>query len=78
MEDSPIMIRILAIVEEIRPILALHRGDAEVIGFTDGIVELKLKGSCEGCPMSIMTFGMALKEKLQQQIPEVKNVIWNN
>lgn len=65
-----------AIVEEIRPILAMHRGDAEILSIKDGVVELKLKGSCDGCPMSIMTFGMALKEKMQEQIPEIKDVIW--
>lgn len=66
-----------AIVAEIRPILAMHQGDAEIIGIKDGVLELKLKGSCEGCPSSIFTFGMALKQKMQEQIPEITDVIWN-
>lgn len=65
-----------AIIEEIRPILAMHQGDAEILDIVDGVVSLRLKGSCDGCPMSILTFGMALKQKMQEQIPEIRDVVW--
>lgn len=63
---------------EIRPSLAMHGGDAQLVKIENGVVELKLEGSCHGCPMSVITFGMALKDMLQEKFPnEINNVVWN-
>lgn len=67
-----------AVLEEIRPSLAMHGGDANLMKIENGVVFLKLQGSCHGCPMSVITFGMALKEMLQEKFPnDVKDVVWD-
>ncbi|MBM3236518.1 NifU family protein [Candidatus Poribacteria bacterium] len=64
------------VLEEIRPALKNHRGDAELVDVTDdGIVKLKLKGACAGCPMSEMTIRMGIERILKSKIPEVKEVV---
>lgn len=64
------------VLEEIRPALKNHRGDAELVDVTDdGIVKLKLKGACAGCPMSEMTIKMGIERILKSRIPEVKEVV---
>ncbi len=69
---------VLETLEEIRPSLAMHGGDAQLVGIEEGVVELKLEGSCHGCPMSVITFGMAMKDMLQEKFPnDIKNVRWN-
>ncbi|GAH16668.1 unnamed protein product, partial [marine sediment metagenome] len=41
----------------------------------EGIVRLKLKGACAGCPMATMTLQHGIERILKEQIPEVKEVI---
>jgi len=64
------------VLDEIRPSLQDHRGDAELVDVTDdGIVKLKLKGACAGCPMSQMTIKMGIERILKSRVPEVKEVV---
>jgi UDP-N-acetylglucosamine diphosphorylase / glucose-1-phosphate thymidylyltransferase / UDP-N-acetylgalactosamine diphosphorylase / glucosamine-1-phosphate N-acetyltransferase / galactosamine-1-phosphate N-acetyltransferase len=64
-------------LQEIRPMLALHQGGVQLLSVKDGIIKLKLKGACEGCPMSVVTFGVALKELLLERFPnKIKDVIY--
>lgn len=68
-----------ALLDEIRPSLAMHGGDANLMKIENGVVHLKLHGSCRGCPMSVVTFGMALKDMLIEKFPQdIKEVTWND
>lgn len=42
--------------------------------FVDGVVKLKLQGSCTSCPSSIITLKNGIQNMLQFYIPEVKSV----
>jgi Fe-S cluster biogenesis protein NfuA len=59
----------------IRPALQADGGDVELVGVEAGVVKLKLKGSCAGCPMSTMTLKLGIERVLKEQIPEVKEVV---
>lgn len=59
---------------EIRPLLAMHLGDLEFVSFSDGVVKLRLKGTCEGCPLSIITLKGGIERILKSKIPEVQSV----
>ena len=61
-------------LEEVRPQLQADGGDIEYVGFENGTVKVKLKGSCSGCPMSAMTLQWGVENFLKKQIPEVKKV----
>jgi len=60
---------------QIRPALQADGGDVELVGVEGGVVKLKLKGSCAGCPMSTMTLKLGIERVLKEQIPEVKEVV---
>lgn len=49
-------------------------GDVLYRGFEDGIVKLKLQGSCTSCPSSIITLKSGIQNMLQFYIPEVESV----
>lgn len=66
--------RIENILNEVRPGLAMDGGDVELKSVKDGVVELKIKGACHGCPMAHMTFGQGIGNLIKQKIPEVKEV----
>ncbi|MDW8133719.1 MAG: NifU family protein [Bacteroidia bacterium] len=64
------------IIEEyIRPGIAMDGGDVEFLGFSEGIVHLKLKGSCSGCPSSLFTLKAGIESLLTRLVPEVKAVV---
>jgi len=68
--------KVAAVLESrIRPILVADGGDVELIEVNDGVVKLKLKGACSGCPMSTMTLKNGIERILKQEVPEVKEVV---
>ena len=62
------------LVSKIRPAVARDGGDITFKSFTDGVVTVELKGSCSGCPSSIMTLKQGVQNLLCHYIPEVKSV----
>ena len=59
----------------IRPSLQADGGDVELVAVTeDGVVQVRLKGACAGCPMSMMTLKNGIERYLKEEIPEVKEV----
>ena len=59
---------------KIRPAVARDGGDIVFLSFKDGIVKVQLKGSCSGCPSSIMTLKQGVQNLLCHYVPEVKSV----
>ena len=59
---------------KIRPAVARDGGDINFKSFKDGIVTVELKGSCSGCPSSVMTLKQGVQNLLCHYIPEVKSV----
>ena len=59
---------------KIKPAVARDGGDITFKSFKDGVVTVELKGSCSGCPSSIMTLKQGVQNLLCHYIPEVKSV----
>jgi len=67
--------KILRLLEdEIRPAIAGDGGDVTYMGFDDGIVKLRLIGSCGTCPSAIGTLKWGIERLLMEEVPEVKGV----
>jgi len=67
--------RVEEVFKEIRLALSADGGDAEIVEVTDdGVVKIKLKGACSGCPMAFLTISMGIERILKERIPEVKSV----
>ncbi len=63
-------------LDKIRPMLMTDGGNVDLVEVTDdGIVKLKLTGTCGCCPMSQMTLKMGIERLLKEEIPEIKEVI---
>jgi Fe-S cluster biogenesis protein NfuA len=62
-------------LSKVRPSLQADGGDVELVGVDEeGVVKVKLKGACSGCPMSQMTLKMGIEKILKQNVPEVNRV----
>ncbi len=59
---------------KIRPAVARDGGDIKFKSFESGVVVVELKGSCSGCPSSVMTLKQGVQNLLCHYIPEVKKV----
>jgi len=59
----------------IRPSLQADGGDVELVDVKDGIVSVKLKGACTGCPMSTMTLKRGIERFLKEKLTGVKEVV---
>ena len=66
--------RVRKALEEIRPRLQADGGDIGLVGVENGVVKVKLKGACAGCPMSNMTIQWGVERYLKSRIPEVESV----
>jgi Fe-S cluster biogenesis protein NfuA len=69
--------RIDAALDRVRPYLASHGGDVEVLGVDEeaGAVTIRLLGSCDGCPSSSITLKMAVEDAIHEGAPEVAHII---
>jgi len=61
-------------LEELRPQLQADGGDIELLGVEKGIVKVKMKGACAGCPMSTMTLQLGVENFLKKKIPGIVRV----
>ncbi|CAM4631035.1 NFU1 iron-sulfur cluster scaffold homolog, mitochondrial isoform X2 [Lepidochelys kempii] len=74
-DDDEVVLMIKELLDtRIRPTVQEDGGDVIYKGFEDGIVQLKLQGSCTSCPSSIITLKNGIQNMLQFYIPEVEGV----
>ncbi len=60
---------------KIRPMLQADGGDVELVDVDDGVVKVRLRGACAGCPGAKMTLQMGVERRLKQDVPGVKSVV---
>ncbi|MBK1784957.1 NifU family protein [Prauserella cavernicola] len=67
--------RVAAALDEVRPYLGSHAGDVEVVGIDDeGVLRLRLTGTCDGCPSSAVTAKYAIEDAVRAAAPELTGV----
>lgn len=62
-------------LDEIRPHVQADGGDIELVGFNDGIVQVRLQGACTSCPGVDMTISMTVEPMLKERVPGVRSVV---
>jgi Fe-S cluster biogenesis protein NfuA/nitrite reductase/ring-hydroxylating ferredoxin subunit len=67
--------RVEAALEGVRPMLASHGGDVELVKVKPPAVEVRFIGACDGCPASALTFHAGVKKAVQDACPEITDII---
>jgi Fe-S cluster biogenesis protein NfuA len=68
--------KVEAALDKVRPFLQRDGGDVQLVDVSDsGVVKVRLKGACSGCPGAKITLKQGIERILKQEIPEVKEVI---
>ncbi|MEA2398763.1 MAG: hypothetical protein QOK25_2319 [Thermoleophilaceae bacterium] len=70
----PLEARVRGALESVRPYMESHGGNVELVDVDDGIVRLRLEGSCDGCPSSASTMKLAIEEAIHKVAPDVVEI----
>jgi Fe-S cluster biogenesis protein NfuA len=62
-------------LDEIRPHVQADGGDIELVDVRDGIVQVRLQGTCTGCPGIDMTLSMTVEPMLKERVPGIRSVV---
>lgn len=67
--------RVEEALDTIRPYLLADAGNVSIVEITDEkVLKIKLLGSCESCPMSIMTLKAGIEQAVKKAVPEITAV----
>jgi Fe-S cluster biogenesis protein NfuA len=67
----PLETRVSQALEKVKPHLASHGGDVELLEIAEGVVRLRLHGTCKGCPSSAETLKLAIEAAIYDAAPDV-------
>lgn len=68
--------RVEKALDAIRPVLQADGGDVELVDLTeDGVVTVRLTGTCSGCPEAKITLQMGIEQKIREEVPEITGVV---
>ena len=67
--------KVEAVLAKIRPNLQADGGDVELVDVKSGVVRLRLKGACGGCPMAAITLKEGIERALKEEVPGIKQVV---
>jgi NFU1 iron-sulfur cluster scaffold homolog, mitochondrial len=73
---SPEDEKIIRVLEEyIRPAVEGDGGHIAFRSFEEGVVTVSLRGSCSGCPSSMVTLKQGIENLLKHEVPGVREVV---
>jgi len=61
--------------EQVRPALAAHGGNIEVVDIDNNKLFIKLQGGCQGCSSSSATVKDGIQRLIKQKFPEIEEVV---
>jgi len=73
--DPRRVLEVEAVLDDLRPMLAMDGGDFELVAVEDdGAVVLRAKGACVGCHAQSTTLSQALEARLRERCPWLEGV----
>ena len=72
--DLELGARVQEVLDQIRPHVQADGGDIELVDIVNGVVQIRLAGSCVGCMYSMMTLQAGVERMLKERVPEIKSV----
>jgi Fe-S cluster biogenesis protein NfuA len=67
--------RVLRALDKVRPYLHSHGGDVEMVSITDGILKVRLQGTCGSCASSSLTMKNAVEEAVYEAAPDILEIV---
>ncbi len=67
--------QVLAVINEIRPMLQADGGNIEFVELDGTVVKVRLTGACSGCPHAAITLKQGVEVRIKEAIPEISEVV---
>lgn len=74
--EMEIYSRVQAVLDTLRPLIQWDGGDVELVDVSvTGVVKVRFRGACVGCPSSDATLRLGIEKSLREKVPEITQVI---
>ena len=74
--ENPLTLRVRAVLDTLRPLIQWDGGDIDLVDVSvDGVVRVRFRGACIGCPSSVATLRLGIEKNLREKVPEITRVI---
>ena len=74
--EVPLWERVQAVLDALRPLIQWDGGDIDLVDVsTAGVVKVRFRGACVGCPSSDATLRLGIEKSLREKVPEITQVI---
>ncbi len=68
--------RVQAVLDTLRPLIQWDGGDIELVDVSPtGVVKVRFRGACGGCPSSDAPLRLGIEKSLREKVPEITQVI---
>jgi len=68
--------QVVKVVDQLRPVIQADGGDLELVDVSeDGVVRLRLQGSCVGCGSATETLRNGIERWIRAKVPGVREVV---
>ena len=68
--------QVARVIEQLRPVIQADGGDLELVQVSeDGVVTLRLQGSCTGCGSATETLRNGIDRWIRTKVPGVREVV---
>ena len=72
--NDDVKLKIISIIDKIRPFIVSDGGNIEFVKYEDNIVYVRMSGACADCQLIDVTLSNGIEEILINEIPEIKGV----
>ncbi|MBQ9019335.1 MAG: NifU family protein [Bacilli bacterium] len=74
MTKEEIELKIISVIDRIKPFIISDGGNIDFVKYEDNIVYVRLDGACKDCTFIDVTIKEGIEEILISEIPEIKEV----
>lgn len=67
--------KVQAALAEIKPQIQADGGDIDLVSVENGTVQVRLRGACGGCPMSMLTLKQGVERLIKARVPEIREAV---
>jgi Fe-S cluster biogenesis protein NfuA len=72
---EPLVERVAAILERVRPLLQADGGDIVLLEVIGTKAKVRLVGKCAGCPSAALTLHLGVEMAIKEEIPEFSELV---
>ena len=73
--QNPKALEIESVLNTLRPAMEADGGGVDLVSVLDGVVAVRLKGTCLMCPSAGMTLSFGIERALKERFPSIEKVI---